>query len=244
MKTQKNLVKNLVLAASLLMAATASADSNIMANNLKKIVDPGKAYQGHTYNELVNEWTQWLVREPIATNPAFDVDGSLCGSNQSGDVWFLASTFSGVAERTCDIPADKALFVSLGGAFVSFAPDFPEAGDPCLALSSTIDKVRCDLTQDLPGLPHTTMDVTLDGVGVKDLFAYRAPSAPGGFELQIKNPSLLTDLGVAPGNRFPAVADGYFLLIKPLKPGVHRLSFRMNNGSTVTGVDYTLNVAN
>jgi hypothetical protein len=129
------------------------------------------------------------------------------------------------------------------GAFLSFAPEFPAPGDPCLSLSSTIDQVRCDLTNIIPGMLNIGIDVTLDGISLKDLFAYRAASTPGGFTLQIKNPSLLTDFGLTPGPRTPALADGYFLLIKPLSPGAHTLNFRMTSGSSVTGVDYTLNVA-
>jgi hypothetical protein len=37
------------------------------------------------------------------------------------------------------------------------------------------------------------------------------------------------------------VADGYFLLLKPLKHGQHTLSFRMTNpDQSVRGVNYTL----
>ncbi len=220
------------------MAAAASADDNKHGN---RIVEPGEEYFDKSYNELASEWSNWLVREPIATNPAFDPDGRFCDKNQQGKVWFLASTFDGVADRTCEIPEGKAIFLSLGGAFLSFSPDFPAAGDTCLQMATSVEKVRCDVNNDVPVAPDISFEVTLDGEPVKDLFAFRTQSQSGGFTLRVKNPSFLTDLGFAAGNRTPAVADGYFLFLKPLRSGEHTLTLRMTNlDLSQTGVNYTL----
>jgi hypothetical protein len=238
MKLNRALRQNVVLALGLLIAAAASADDH---TNKLRIVQPGQELFDKSYNELASEWTNWLVQEPIATNPAFDPDGRFCDRNQHGRVWFLASTFEGVVNRTCEVPAGKAVFLSLGGVFVSFAPDFPAAGDPCLQMAGTVEKVRCDVNSDVPVAPGVSFRATLDGIPVTDLPAFRAQSQPGGFTLRVPNPSFLTDLGLAAGDRTPAVADGYFLLLKPLKPGEHALRFRMvNPDHSETGVDYTL----
>lgn len=221
----------------LTMAMAAAADNN----NHGKVVAPGEEYKGKSYNELVSKWANWLATEPIATNPAFDPDGRYCGLNQDGKVWFLASTFSGVADRTCEIPGGKALFISLGGVFLSFAPDFPAPGDSCLQMSTSVERVRCDVAKGVPVAPDVKFEASLDGQPITDLFAYRAQSVPGGFTMRIPNPSLLTDFGLTPGDRTPAVADGYFLLIKPLHHGTHTLSVKMINPDlSERGVNYTL----
>ncbi len=243
MNTNRKLRQGVVAVIGLMMmAASASADDHGFGNGIgNKIVEPGQEYLGKTYNELVSRWTNWLIAEPIATNAAFDPDGRFCDLNQEGKVWFLASTFEGIADRTCEIPAGKAIFVSLGGAFLSFAPEFPGAGDPCLQMATTVEKVRCDVNNDVPTAPGVSLEVTLDGFQVGDLFAFRAQSQPGGFTLRVPSSSFLTDLGYAPGNRFPAMADGYFLFLKPLRRGEHTLSLRMVNADqTETGVNYTL----
>jgi hypothetical protein len=238
MKLNKKVFQSAVAVIGLLMATAASAQTLGIGS---KVVEPGKEYQGKSYNELSGKWTNWLTAEPIATNPAFDPDGRFCDLNQGGDVWFLASTFEGVVDRTCEIPAGKAIFLSLGGVFLSFSPEFPAAGDPCLQMATAAETVRCDVNNDVPVAPGISFKASLDGVPVKDLTAYRAQSQPGGFTLRVPNPSFLTDLGFAPGDRSPAVADGYFLYLKPLKPGVHNLSFRMvNPDQSETGVNYTL----
>ncbi|HEY9423022.1 MAG TPA: hypothetical protein VIW92_16540 [Thermoanaerobaculia bacterium] len=234
MKLNKKFWRSVVAVIGLMVAA-ASADAD------NRVVKPGKVFHGASYNELASEWTNWLIAEPIATNPAFDPDGRFCDQNQQGSVWFLASTFEGVVNRTCEVLADKAIFLSLGGVFLSFSPEFPAAGDPCLQMATDLEKVRCDVNNDVPVAPGISFEATLDGVPVEDLFAFRAQSEAGGFTLRVPNPSFLTDLGFTPGDRSPAVADGYFLFLKPLKPGVHTLSFRMiQPGQPDTGVNYTL----
>jgi hypothetical protein len=245
MKLNKNAWKIAAVIGLLVASAVSAADlGNNLGNdhgNRNKIVEPGQEYQDKTYNELASEWTNWFVKEPIATNPAFDPDGRFCDRNQQGKVWFLASTFEGVVNRTCEVPAGKAIFLSLGGAFVSFAPEFPAAGDPCLQMATRLDAVRCDVNNDVPVAPSISFTVTLDGEPVKDLFAFRTESQPGGFTLRVPNNSFLTDLGIAPGNRSTAVADGYYLLLKPLKPGVHTLNLLQTNADqSQAGVNYTL----
>jgi hypothetical protein len=233
MKLNKNFRQ--IFAVIVFVATAASAQA---AN---QVVQPGDEFAGRSYNQLVSEWTSWLTAEPIATNPAFDADGSFCDRNQQGPVWFLASTFGGVADRTCEIPEGKAIFLSLGGAFVSFAPEFPAANDPCSQMATDVERVRCDVNNDVPVAPAVSFAVTLDGQPIGDLLSFRAQSQPGGFTLKVPNPSFLTDLGLPAGDRFPTVGDGYFLFLKPLEPGVHTLTLRMNNpDQTVTGVNYTL----
>lgn len=225
------------------MVAAASASDGV--------VEPGQQFLGKSYNELVSEWSNWLVLEPIATNPAFDPDGRFCDRNQQGKVWFLASTFEGIANRTCEVPPGKGIFISLGGVFASFSPDFPAMDDPCLQLATDLEQVRCDVNDDVPLAPSISFEVTIDGAPVQDLFAFRAQSQPGGFTLRIPDPSLripdqslLTDFGFVSGNRSPAVADGNFLFLKPLTPGEHTLNLIMTNpDQSVRGVNYTLIVS-
>lgn len=231
----KKVWHSVVAVMGLMMVASAAAHAD------SRVVKPGQEFAGRSYNELVSKWTNWLAAEPFATNPALDPDGRFCDLNQQGSVWFLASTFGGVVDRTCEIPADKAIFLSLGGVFLSFGPEFPAADDACLQMATALERVRCDVNNDVPMAPAISFEVTLDGQPVQDLFAYRAQSQPGGFTLKVANPSFITDLGFAPGNRFPAAADGYFLYLKPLSPGEHTLNLRMiNPDQSEAGVNYTL----
>jgi hypothetical protein len=69
----------------------------------------------------------------------------------------------------------------------------------------------------------TSLSVTLDGENIPNLFAYRAISGP--FTLPIEPNTLWTDFGYMTGPRYPNLSDGYYVQLKPLKPGEHVLIF-------------------
>ena len=187
-----------------------------------RIAEPGSKIFGKSYNEWTEEWSNWAFQFPAARSPILDPDGRFCDQGQRGKVWFLAGAFVGAdpVVRTCRVPPGKALFFPIVSG-LSFPPEFPEEGDPCLDLPEVIDQVRCDVSADIA--PVISMSVTIDGVPVADPFAYRVPSSPGGFAFNIPEGSILTDLGFPAGVRFPAVADGYWLMVKPLGPGEHTI---------------------
>jgi hypothetical protein len=213
-----------------------------------EVVDPGKTLFRKSYNELTGAWSNWLQKEPPATNPAFDTDGRFCDLNQKGEIWYLAGTFEGVADRFCEVPAGKGIFFPIL-AFISFAPEFL-GQEPCDELTEDLDQIRCDVNDDTPiaanldALPPVVgLEVALDGEPVADLFAYRVQSEPGGFTFRLGPLFEASDL--EPGDRFPAVADGYWILLKPLPPGLHTVNFSADSntdGSPDLGANYTLQI--
>jgi hypothetical protein len=59
---------------------------------------------------LAARWVQWAARSPESTSPIADRTGEWAAANQPDDVWFLAGTFGGPAQRKCTIPAGVPLF--------------------------------------------------------------------------------------------------------------------------------------
>jgi hypothetical protein len=92
---------------------------------------------------------------------------------------------------------------------ISFAPEF----------GNTVEEVRADANGYIEVDP--IMSCEIDGGAVDDLFAYRAQSPPGGFLLT--SDALLVDFGLDPGPRFPAISDGYWIMLKGLGPGEHEI---------------------
>lgn len=58
-------------------------------------------------------WWTWAGSELHGQGPVEDATGANCAANQPEDVWFLAGTFGGHADRACDIPADVPIVFPL-----------------------------------------------------------------------------------------------------------------------------------
>ena len=72
---------------------------------------------GRTYGEWAAQGWQWALSLPAAAHPLFDTAGRSAG--QPGPVWFLGARSCAIGdttcsttdvERTCAVPAGKALF--------------------------------------------------------------------------------------------------------------------------------------
>ncbi|MBR9910448.1 MAG: hypothetical protein GYB33_08880 [Gammaproteobacteria bacterium] len=211
-KAGKSTVKWFVqLAACVIFTVTAQMSLAGWAGDKIQVREPGKLY-----NQLSGDWWNWAMQFPLATNPILE-DGAVdCSRGQRGKVWFLAGTFGGTASRSCTVPAGKALFFPLTNS-LWWAP---EDGEDAVAL-----RVLANDQVD----PVSVLEITINGVAIEDPFAYRAQSLPGGFDLDFG--PLLADLGIAPEpDPRIAVADGYWILLAPLKKGVHEIHFHAITG--------------
>jgi hypothetical protein len=133
------------------------------AGNPNPRVVPVHPY-GMSYGEWGAAWWQWGLGVPAAGNPLTDTTGEFCDAGQSGPVWFLAGTFGEphVVARDCTAPTGKSFF-------------FPVLKSFCAAEGKEDEMREC-----ARGFlePATGLDVTVDGVELRDLEDYRADS-PG-----------------------------------------------------------------
>jgi hypothetical protein len=114
------LVASMVISPTLTATAAASPASPILAANAHPY--------GASFSEWAARWWQWALSQPVPTNPVLDTTGALCAEGQSGQVWFLAGTFSGSAvTRSCTIEVGTALLVPvLNYVYCAFTTDPPE----------------------------------------------------------------------------------------------------------------------
>jgi len=166
-------------------------------------------------------WWQWLLGIPQDTSPARDETGKNCNVSQSNpDVWFLAQTGSGPAERTCAIPADRAILFPVAINECSFAEN--------VELKTERELLDCAKS----GNEVTVIKASVDGVPIKDLQSYRVSSG-------------IFNVTLAPDNIFgvpncpcetKAVSDAYMVFLKPLPPGKHILEWeQINMDNPTTG---------
>ena len=161
---------------------------------------------GVTYEDWTVKWWQWLLSIPKDSNPANDDTGRNCAQKQNGSVWFFPGTTGGSAERTCTIPAGKAILVSILNGECSYA-DSPTA-------KTESDLRSCALASDA-GV--TNLKATIDGKDLKDVDKYRITTRP--FNMTLVDNNIF---GVQAG-RTIGVADGWWVFLNPLSPGKHEI---------------------
>jgi hypothetical protein len=174
---------------------------------------PGSRPYGVTYDQWTAKWWQWADSIPKKDNPIADTVGIDCGLNQNGPVWFLTGTFGGSAERTCTIPAGKAILLPISNADCSYSED------PNLKTESDLRSCAVSSENQV-----TSAQATLDGTNLQ---WSRVQSPLFNFTFPSDNVA-----GVPPGST-KAVADGHWVFLQPLAPGKHTIHF------IGAGVDYT-----
>jgi hypothetical protein len=183
----------------------AQGPANNTSSSNPAIFPPDSQPYGLTYGEWTAKWWQWAHSIPTESNPLLDQTGKDCAQaqNQTGPVWFLAGTGAGSAERTCTIPAGKAILLPIiNSANVRTAG---ETNEELLAgVKELEDKV-------------TTLEASIDGTPLQNLWNYRIQSPFFNETLPKENV-----LGVPEGT-YLAVADGYWLFLEPLPPGQHEI---------------------
>jgi hypothetical protein len=175
------------------------------------LVPPSETYQGQTYSSLAAAWWQWAAAVPDSASPVADTTGKHCHVKQSGSIWFLAGTTGGEpAFRDCKIPPNRAIFFPIVNNECSTLEPLlcgPSTADRLASAESLINEV-------------TIAEATVDGVQLPIDSQFRVQS-PLDFPIRWAPHNVF---GVTAG-RGVAVADGYWVLLAPLPPGHHQLSF-------------------
>jgi hypothetical protein len=224
------MLKNLIMVCGMIVALTLALHS-IINSAIADSINPGvfsidSTPYGKPYSNWTGEWWQWWLSNTATDNPAADPTGTNCAINQNGSVWMLAGTVGGSAERTCTIPAGKAILFPIIGSECSYA-EYP-------AVRSDSELESC-AQADNNAIDH--LEATVDGTSLQQLEKYRILSPIFNMIYQDDNP-----LGAPPGPT-KMVSDGYYVFLEPLSPGNHELHFvgtTLDNPTTGTssfGVD-------
>ena len=229
MKSQfNNITSSTLLGVALAFGGINSALADGGPGRQGQVLAPQSHPYGKSYGEWAAKWWQWVMSIPADRNPLTDTTGEFADEGQSGPVWFAAGTFGTSAERTYTVPAGKAIFVPVfnwifGAGVFDCDPTVP--GAPC---------VVCDLQALAAANTEAAevLEVTIDGVPVKNVRRYRA-SSPGPFAIQYPENSVV---GVPAGNYFPQVADGYWLMLAPLAKGTHEIRIHVRAPDTSYGL--------
>jgi hypothetical protein len=163
---------------------------------------------GISYGEWTAKWEQWLISMPQQINAATDTSGKNCAQNQNGPVWFLAGTTGGSVERTCTVPAGKAIL-------------FPTVNSECSYAENPTAKTAADLIICAKQDPNrtTNLQATIDGRSLLQLNKYQVMSPI--FNVTFPQNNLFG----APTGPTQGVSDGFWVFLQPLSSGNHEIHF-------------------
>jgi len=199
----RRLILTVFVASALVVLAVPSASADTT------IVQPNQTYAGKTYGQWSAAWWQWAVNISEPNSPVNDPTGKNCAVHQRGPVWFLAGT-AGSSSPRCTVPADKAIL-------------FPVINGECSSVegNGTTDAELRACAQGQMDLV-TALGASVDGVPV-DL-------GPNGSRFRFQSPLFQITWARDNGFNVPAgtgvsVADGFWVLLKPLGTGQHEIDF-------------------
>lgn len=176
-----------------------------------EVFTPNSKPYNKTYEEWNQKWWEWAQIEAIESNPIHDPTGENCAVNQADpNVWFLAGTTGGSVERSCTIPASKAIFFPLLNTECSTAED------PSL---TTEEALRDCARNNAPDRARIVLKASVDGQEIPDLVKYWTESSLYNYTLPADN------IWGAPAGPTQEVAAGYYVMLKPLPPGTHIIQF-------------------
>jgi hypothetical protein len=157
---------------------------------------------------IVVKWCRWFFSIPKDIHPAIDTVGVHSSINQTDpDLWFLAGSFGNIEPiiRRCTIPSGRSIVFPIVEKEDSFSEDTD------LKTESDLIK-RCTHAMDL--VVH--MEASLDGQIIE---SQRVLSQV--FDLFFPANNVYD---VPPG-KTRSVCDGYWIFLKPLTSGKHRVRF-------------------
>jgi len=119
-----------------------------------------------SYADWTAKWWQWAYSIPWDKNPSYDDTGKYCSENQKPPVWFLTQAYEHPVTRTCEIPQDTALLITLMNSECSYA-EFESL--------KTEQELR-DCAKSMQDFV-SGVNASLDGIKIPNLEKYRIQTA-------------------------------------------------------------------
>lgn len=191
--------------------------------------------QTESFKQLSAEWWQWALSIPTSVNPVLDGTGDNCMVGQRDSVWFLAGSFLGVpTTRTCAVPEGVDLFFPVINSVNIDTPNV--CGQD--ANRVPVESLRAFSAAFVDG--GTNLSAVLDGRPIRNLHRVRSKV----FEVALPEDNVFDAPcagagGVPAGIYSPAVDEGFYVRLNPLKVGGHTLHIHAENPSASFVVDVT-----
>jgi len=182
---------------------------------------------GYKFTEWSAMWWQYVLSFPATGNPLVDTTGAECAIGQNGPVWFLMGSVAGTVTRTCSIPEGKALFFPVLN-YVDINTTTQTAAELRAEIAVCFDPVpitgapitgSVGVTPQMLLPPSYSVSVEVDGTPVVGW------DKKGRIKSTVFEVTLPADnfFGLNAGTYSPAIADGFYIMLKPLPVGPHKI---------------------
>jgi hypothetical protein len=140
--------------------------------------------------------------------------------------------------RDCNVPVGTALYVAIYNAEDSVLEETRPGFDRPIQISD----LRGTNSVEMDGVTDLAMQVDGEDIPhIKERFRVQSPV----FGFTLPDDNFFTAIGEGPfkgGTYFPAVDDGYYVMVAPLMIGRHTIHFHGTAGPDVLDVTYHINV--
>ena len=168
-----------------------------------------------TYPDHAKNFWKWALEMPVSENPVTDQSGEKCANGQSNtnsSVFYLTFNNGGKSERTCKVPAGKALLIPV------MQVEWSDKESP----GATVDDLRSAAKKNQDSVNSLYLKIGDKEYNYQDLLKYRTqPTEP--FEVMYSDNGLF---GIAKGGPSKVVADGFYILTEPLERGTYPIHFK------------------
>lgn len=218
----KNYKWIVLIAVLLLSAAAAVAETE---TSVPEVLPPHSIINGKKLGDWGAEWWQWAYSFNRDYSPVEDDSGRLCSLGQSGDVWFLAGSYTTrPIVRECTVPQGKYLFFPIINFIAHPTPEKPE--------SCRMAAERAARLVEEPG----SLFFRINGVEIVSPRSHRESVG------KCFDPFAKIDNMTKPTWAYPAASDGYWIALKPLPPGTHILQFGGRLATFEQNITYKIHV--
>ena len=173
--------------------------------------------------ELGDRWWQWgFGLDTTVVNPFTELGQAGCdvGLQDNGRLLFLVG--SPRDETTDEFPVHECVIkkgTSILFPLINVACNNLEVGTPFFGANEQDQRICANNFINATILESLQLEI--DGKSIHNLEQYRVDSPAGGFEFNaVENNPFATPVGDGTG-----VSDGFWILLKDLKPGPHTISF-------------------
>jgi hypothetical protein len=188
--------------------------SPIAASTSVNIFPPESKPYGLTYPEHIENYWKWALEIPAKENPINDQTGEGCATGQSNtnsSVFYLTFNNGGVSERTCKVPAGKALFIPVMQVEIS-DKDIPGAKP---------EDLKAETKRDQDSVNSLYLKINDKEYSYNDLLKYR--TATDIFDVNYANNGIF---GIVEGGPTKAHADGFYIITEPLQKGNYTVHYK------------------